>query len=188
MSEQPFRWLVLHVTKTAPGRPRIKRPVRERYRVTARLCRGRVIDLGCGEGHLAGELAKRGLEVVGLDRSTSKIEAARAAYPGLRLLVSDIRAPGLPDASFDTAVLAEVLEHVDETAGAEMLASAWRLLRPGGRLIVSVPNRDCIRHRNHVREFDQHGLKRMLAQLGRPRIVTDQPYKWLMAYVEKRHA
>jgi SAM-dependent methyltransferase len=186
-SEQPFRWLVMHVTKTEPGKPRIKRPVRERYRVTARLCRGRVVDLGCGEGHFAGVLAARGLEVVAVDRSASKIEAARACYPGVAFILSDIRRLDLPDASFDTAVLAEVLEHADEAAGDEILATAWRLLRPGGRLIVSVPNRDCVRHPNHVREFDRRGLKSMLAPFGRPRLVTDQPYKWLMMYVEKGH-
>jgi 2-polyprenyl-3-methyl-5-hydroxy-6-metoxy-1,4-benzoquinol methylase len=186
-TEQPLRWLMMHVGKPKEGKPQLSRALRERYRVTAKLCRGRVIDLGCGEGHLAGMLAGRGLQVVGVDVGTSKIESARTAYPAVRFILSDIRTLDLPDASFDTAVLAEVLEHVPDGPGDGILAVAWRLLKPGGRLIVSVPNRDCIAHPNHVREFDRRSLRRMLEPLGRPRLVTDQPYKWLMMYVEKRH-
>ena len=66
-----------------------------------------------------------------------------------------------------------------------MLVKAWKLLAPGGRLIVSVPNQDCVPHPNHVREFDRRSLKKVLGRWGRPRLITDQPYKWLMMTVEK---
>lgn len=184
-TDQPFRWLTMYVEK--PGRrPRLNRTRQARYRVTAKLCRGRTIDLGCGEGHLTRMISERGLDVLGVDISKEKIERAHQFYPELEFVLCDIARLELAEASFDTAVIAEVLEHVPEAQGQEMLDKAWRLLREGGRLIVSVPNQDCIPHPHHVREFDRRELKAMLRAYGRPRLVTDQPFKWLMMYVEKR--
>jgi 2-polyprenyl-3-methyl-5-hydroxy-6-metoxy-1,4-benzoquinol methylase len=185
LTEQPYRWLVMCVLKPGRQEERPKPSRRRRYGVTARLCRGRVIELGCGEGHLAGMIADRGHEVVGVDISRDKIALARRLYPAIEFFDQDIAQVGLADGSFDTAVLAEVLEHVHEDTGQVFLANAWRLLRPGGRLIVSVPNEDCIPHRNHVREFDRRSLRDLLRPLGSPRLVADQPYKWLLMHVDK---
>jgi 2-polyprenyl-3-methyl-5-hydroxy-6-metoxy-1,4-benzoquinol methylase len=185
-TDQPFRWLTMYVDKPRPHERRFHRTRHLRYRVTARLCRGKVIELGCGEGELSAMVCKRGHEVCGVDLSAEKIRRAREQHPEIPFIASDIRSLSLPDSSFDTAVLAEVLEHVDDAAGAEILAKAWALLKPRGRLIVSVPNEDCIPHPHHVRTFDRRGLKRLLAPLGRPRLVGDQPFKWLLMYVDKR--
>lgn len=185
-TDQPYRWLMMYVEKPRAGGRPPPRTRRDRYRATARLCRGRVLELGSGEGHLARTIRDRGHEVVAVDLSVRKIETARASYPEIEFLRCDILELDLPDASFDTVVLAEVLEHVDAEHGEAMLAQAWRLLRPRGRLIVSVPNEDCIPHRNHVREFDRRSLARLLRRWGRPRLVTEQPFQWLMMYVDKR--
>jgi 2-polyprenyl-3-methyl-5-hydroxy-6-metoxy-1,4-benzoquinol methylase len=127
----------------------------------------------------------RQLEVVGVDISGSKIARARELYPEILFIQSDVRDLALTEESFDSVVLAETLEHVPEEVGAQILSKAWSLLKPGGRLIVSVPNEDCIPHPNHVRQFDRSSLKRLLQPLGRPRLVTDQPYKWLLMYVDR---
>jgi 2-polyprenyl-3-methyl-5-hydroxy-6-metoxy-1,4-benzoquinol methylase len=183
--DQPYAWLCMVVKKEREGKKRLNRIQRDRYRVTARLCRGKVIELGCGEGYLASFISKRGLEVVGVDHSAAKIRRALEIHPHIQFAEGDIRDLGLPDQGFDTVVLAEVLEHIPEGPGAAMLATAWRLLKPGGRLVVSVPNEDCVPHHNHVREFDRRSLKRLLRPLGRARTVTDQPYRWLLMTVEK---
>lgn len=185
---QPYRWLTMRVMKRREGPRREPRSRFDRYRATVRLCRGRVIELGCGPGHLAGRIAARGHDTVGVDLNRPKIAAARLAYPHVEFHACDIAALDLPAESFDTAVMAEVLEHVDHDLGALFLTTAWQLLRPGGRLIVSVPNEDCIPHRNHVRTFDRRGLLSLLRPMGRPRLVREQPYKWLMAYVDKESA
>jgi len=186
VTAQPFRWLLAFVERPHGSRTSVPgRAPRARYRVTARLCRGRVLDLGCGRGYLAGMLHERGLEVVGVDLNAGKITAARRLHPGIRFLRSDIREVDLPDESFDTVVLGEVLEHVGEEVGAAILNRAARLLQPGGRLVVSVPNREFIPHANHVRTFDRWALKRLLQPIGPPRLVVDQPFQWLMMWVTK---
>lgn len=183
--DQPYRWLTMSVERPREGGRRPNRARRARYRATAHLCRGRVAELGCGEGHLARLIHERGHEVVGVDLAATKIAEARRLHPAIPFLQGDIRAVDLPDGHFDTVILAEVLEHVHDEPGAEILARAWRLLAPGGRLIVSVPNEDMIPHPHHVREFDRRSLRRLLEPLGRPRMVDRQPYQWLMMYVHK---
>ncbi len=184
VTEQPFRWLFAEVKKPRDGRPRRYSGRERRYRVTADLCRGKVIELGCGSGDLAKSIHDRGPDVVGVDINREKIQTARERYPEIQFIHSDIRDLDIADGEFDTVVLAEVLEHLPADSGAEILARAARLLRPGGRLIVSVPNEDAIPHPNHVRMFDREGLEKLLQPLGRPRLVCDQPFKWLMMYVE----
>lgn len=186
ITEQPYRWVAMYVEKRPPKREGAGYRARlERYGVTAELCRGRVVELGCGEGVLAAAIAGHGCEVVGVDLSERKIRAARVAHPHIHFLRSDIRELDLPAASFDTAVLAEVLEHVTEGPGEEILLAAWRLVKPGGRLVVSVPNEDCVPHRNHLRQFDRERLAETLRPFGHPDAVADQPFKWLLMHVEK---
>jgi hypothetical protein len=186
-TDQPFRWLVMYVDRPRPiARRGWSRARVDRYHATAQLCRGRVIELGCGEGHLAGVISDSGLEVVGVDHSARKIRQARVAYPSVAFVESDILALDASDGPFDTAVLAEVLEHVDEPTGAAMLAKAWSLLRPAGRLVVSVPNEGAVPHRHHIRRFNRRSLEALLRSFGRPVLVTDQPFRWLMAYVDKQ--
>jgi len=122
---------------------------------------------------------------MGIDLNREKIQAARNYYPEITFRKSDIRDLGADDEAFDTVVIAEVLEHVEEESGAAMLATAWRLLKPGGRLVVSVPNENYVPHANHVREFTRSSLRDLLKHLGKPRTITTQHLKWLMMVVEK---
>lgn len=182
-SNQPFRWLMMYVKKPRPNQLHVPVTVAERYAIIAELCRGRVIELGCGPGDLAAVIAGRGHDVVGIDISEAKIAKARRRYPGIEFVVDDAAA-FTTGACFDTAVLAEVLEHLDEATGARVLQNAVASLCAGGRLIVSVPNEKCIPHPNHIRTFEARTLRRLLQQFGKPTLVTDQPYKWLMMYVD----
>lgn len=103
----------------------------------------RYLDAGCGSGVLSDRLAETGATVVGVDGNAAAIEFARATFTRANLefrsgLVDEL---GLADASFDGIVFLEVIEHVTAAQAADVLATFHRLLRPGGRLVVSTPNR-----------------------------------------------
>lgn len=100
----------------------------------------RVLDAGCGSGPLSAGLREKGATVVGFDASTAMIQLARERLgPGADLRVADLGQP-LPyqDDTFDDVVASLVLHYLrDWTAP---LAELRRVLKPGGRLIVSVPH------------------------------------------------
>src|SRR3954451_16246483 len=67
----------------------------------------RILDLGCGTGHLTAKISEQGAEVVGIDRSTAMVEQAELLFPGLQFLVGDARdfvVSGPFDAVFSNAV------------------------------------------------------------------------------------
>jgi 2-polyprenyl-3-methyl-5-hydroxy-6-metoxy-1,4-benzoquinol methylase len=180
VSTQPLRWLIMTIDTNQPP----SRAAQGRYAIMARLCRGSVLELGCGPGHLCKAIADRNLPVSGVDKNAGKIAKARELYPEIPFTEGDILTLS-GEQRYDTVVLAEVLEHVAADAGQRMLARAWELVGPGGRLVVSVPNEDCVPHRNHLQQFDRKRLAALLRPLGRPRTVADQPFKWLLMYVDR---
>jgi SAM-dependent methyltransferase len=102
----------------------------------------RVLEVGCGPGHLSIRLARHGLEVTGLDLDPAMIARARANTDragnrgGRRpsFLVGDVAALAFPDRSFDLVVSTLSMHHwADPTAG---LTEIGRVLRPGGRALV----------------------------------------------------
>jgi SAM-dependent methyltransferase len=98
----------------------------------------RVLDVGCGAGRFVAALQAAGADPVGVELAEAALERARANAPGadLRLLADDGSIP-LGHASVDLVWCSEVLEHVADTA--HLLLEVRRVLRPGGRLLVTVP-------------------------------------------------
>src|SRR5215472_9284415 len=98
----------------------------------------RVLDVGCGEGRFAAELAQAGMTVVGVDVAEEPVRRARARHPclDLRIVPAEDRWP-LVDASFDVVWAGETIEHVADTGG--WLSEVRRVLRPGERLQMSTP-------------------------------------------------
>ena len=104
----------------------------------------RALDVGCGEGRFAAELAGAGLEVVAIDVAAEPLERARELHPELDLRLVDGEGTWpLPDASFDVVWAGEVIEHVADTAA--WLSEVRRSLRPGGRLLLSTPAHPLLR-------------------------------------------
>jgi|HubBroStandDraft_1064217.scaffolds.fasta_scaffold51390_5 SAM-dependent methyltransferase len=107
----------------------------------------RVLDVGCGPGLYAEELARRGAQVVGLDQSGEMVRLASQRVPAAEFRVHDLAEPltWLPEASFDLAVMPLVLHHLDDRTGA--LREVRRVLRPGGSLVLSThhPTADWLR-------------------------------------------
>ncbi len=95
------------------------------------------VDIGCGYGATARQLAVRyGAQVTGLTITAAQYRYAVAAtsQDNPRYFLRDWLVNGLPDASFDAAYAIESTEHMEDKAGA--FAEAFRVLRPGGRLVV----------------------------------------------------
>jgi SAM-dependent methyltransferase len=97
---------------------------------------GRTLDLGCGEGRLARDLAALGHDVVGVDASPTMIEAARAATPELELHLADAAALPFEEETFDLVVAFMSLQDVDDLDGA--VREAARVLRDEGRLCIAI--------------------------------------------------
>jgi 2-polyprenyl-6-hydroxyphenyl methylase/3-demethylubiquinone-9 3-methyltransferase len=98
----------------------------------------RVLDLGCGAGRFVAALAGAGADPVGVEIAEGALERARRNAPGaeLALLAPDGSLP-LPHRSVDLVWCSEVLEHVADAA--HLLVEVRRVLRPGGRVLVTVP-------------------------------------------------
>jgi len=98
----------------------------------------RVLALDCGPGVLARLLVDRGAQVVGVDMSHVAVQMAREKSIDAHQVDLDVDPLPFPDDSFDTVLSDSGIEHrfhVDRS-----LDEAVRVLRPGGRLIISLPN------------------------------------------------
>ena len=103
-------------------------------------CRGeRILDLGCGDGVLAAELASLGCEVIGVDASEMQVAAARKGGVDARVMAGE----ALPfrdefDAVFSNAALHWMLRPD------EVIAGVWRALRRGGRFVAEMGGHGCV--------------------------------------------
>lgn len=103
----------------------------------------RVLDVGCGSGVVAAEIARSGVaSCLGLDGNPDAIRFARQRFPLPNLsfqqqLVDEL---DLPDGSFDAVCCFELIEHIYPDQGLALLRSLARLVRPGGRLLLTTPN------------------------------------------------
>ncbi|WP_144901528.1 class I SAM-dependent methyltransferase [Halobellus captivus] len=95
----------------------------------------RVLDLGCGTGHLTHQLADAGADVVGIDRSAEMVETARESYPHLEFRRADARDFDVEE-PFDAVFSNAALHWIDEQdAVCEAVADA---LVPGGRFVAEL--------------------------------------------------
>lgn len=93
----------------------------------------RILDLGCGTGHLTQQIAACGAQVVGLDHSPQMIAAARTQFPELEFLVADARHFSFAE-PFDAIFSNAVLHWIHEADA--VIDCIARALRPGGRFVA----------------------------------------------------
>jgi len=145
----------------------------------------RVLDVGCGNGFIAGEFYKKGCRVVGLDLSEKGIDIARQTYPQARfeVLAADDRVlENLVEEPFDIVISTEVVEHLYDPRS--YAAGCFAALKPGGRVICSTPyhgylknlvlalsgkwdsHADPLWDGGHIKLWSQKTLSRLLIEAG----------------------
>jgi SAM-dependent methyltransferase len=97
---------------------------------------GRLVDVGCGRGDLGAYLTSRGWTVTGIEPSGTACQAARAR--GIDARQGTIETVELEAGAYDAAIFRHSLEHVTDPV--EALRRARAALRPGGLVLISVPN------------------------------------------------
>jgi SAM-dependent methyltransferase len=128
----------------------------------------RLLEIGCGTGHNLMMLREFGAaDAVEIDAAARAIASRRLGHP-----VMDAPLPaltGVPEGAYDLVALLDVLEHVDEDRAA--LASIAKRLRPGGRILVTVPAHpwmwsahDVVNH--HKRRYTKRTLRAVVAAAG----------------------
>jgi ubiquinone/menaquinone biosynthesis C-methylase UbiE len=129
----------------------------------------RVLDIGSGPGFLADEMAAEvGPDgaVHGVDPSESMLAIARRHETGVEYATGDALALPYEDATFDAAVATQVYEYVADMPAA--LAEAWRVLRPGGRLLILDTDWDAIVWHSSDRDRMQRVLEKWNDHLADP--------------------
>lgn len=97
----------------------------------------RMLDVGCGSGDILVLAAERGLQVTGVEFAPEAVAYAREAR-GLDVRQGTLEDARFEDASFDVVTMWHVLEHVPDPVGT--LREVRRVLKPGGAVVVQVPN------------------------------------------------
>jgi SAM-dependent methyltransferase len=127
----------------------------------------RILDAGCGTGQMLKHLEELG-DAIGIDTSTQALTFAQSR--GVKKLVQgSITDVPFPEATFDCIVVLDVIEHVEDDS--KILQSLHQVLKPGGRLIVTVPAykllwsaHDEINH--HKRRYTATHLRQLMEEAG----------------------
>jgi 2-polyprenyl-3-methyl-5-hydroxy-6-metoxy-1,4-benzoquinol methylase len=158
----------------APLAALLGRPCVER-RVLPWHGQGRLLDFGCGGGSFLERMHRQGWHVTGLDASAETVRRVGAEL-GVPVLTGSLPHPDLEPGTFDVVTMWHSLEHVHHPLA--ILREAHRLLAPGGRVIVAVPNIDSAAFRwfgpawfaldlpRHLTHFTPATLRAMLDRAG----------------------
>ena len=95
-----------------------------------------VLDVACGTGNQLQLLLKHHINVVGIDLSESMLHQCRQANPAATCLLQDGTAMAFQQASFDLVMISFALHECEWSVAADMLNEIYRVLKPGGRLLI----------------------------------------------------
>ncbi|WP_154677101.1 class I SAM-dependent methyltransferase [Parafrankia discariae] len=150
---------------------------------------GRVLDCGCGAGDNARLLRRQGWQVTGVTLDPAELVAATAECVATELADLSAGLPFAADGSFDLVLLSHILEHLVDPAA--LIAEARRVLAPGGRIAIALPNVAHFRQRaehllgrfeytktgvmdsTHVRFFTVDTARRLLETNGLAILASD---------------
>jgi SAM-dependent methyltransferase len=137
--------------------------------------RGRVLDIGCGPGHVGRFLTDLGLDVIGVDLSPAMIDVARRLNPEMTFEVSDMKRLEHDDGSVVGIVAFYSLIHIARADMPAVLTELRRALMPGGKLLIAVhggtgeiTSDDFLGHQTRFAAtlFERNELARLIGDAG----------------------
>ncbi len=161
--------LATRVLGLGPERERLAQAYLDRERP------GTLLDVGCGDGTFAAEMKRRGWNVRGTDFDPAAAARARSDHD-ISVDVGDLVQLAYEASSLDVVTARHVIEHVYDPV--EFAAECWRLLKPGGQLVLVTPNVGSLGHRHfgprwrgleqprHLHLFDPRSMRALLERAG----------------------
>lgn len=154
------------------------------YYFAATLTSGRVLEIGTGSGYGVEVIAPTSSEFVTIDKFESSVDLT--PYPNAKFVKANV--PPLPfeDESFDCVISFQVIEHIKDDA--KFISEVHRVLKKGGRVIISTPNIEMSLTRNpwHIREYTASEFSALLGgQFSKVEPMGVVGNKKIMEYYDK---
>jgi 2-polyprenyl-3-methyl-5-hydroxy-6-metoxy-1,4-benzoquinol methylase len=153
--------------------PLLKEIVGLEIMVLYRTKEGKLLDVGCGSGEFLANMKKLGWNVIGIEPDNEAAKAAQQQFK-LPVFIGTLREVGFDENYFDAITMHHVLEHMPDPI--EQLKECYRILKPGGRLIIVTPN---------IESFGHFVFKKSWRELDPPRHFFIFSLRTLQASVEK---
>ena len=135
---------------------------------------GRLLEVGCGSGRMLRLMKDHGWEVEGVDFDPAAVENARSK--GLDVRLGTLEDQNYPDDHFDAVTMSHLVEHVPDPL--QLLLESYRILKPGGRMVVVTPNNESLGHKmfgrdwrgleppRHLHVFNLASLRQLTSRAG----------------------
>ncbi len=132
------------------------------YNEAAKLIKGNVLEVGCGEGYGIAILAPKAEEYVAIDKFQTSLDQYEHQFPHLSFTQTSVPPLKYPDNHFDYIVSFQVIEHIEEDV--RLIEEMSRVLKPGGVMVMTTPNIKMSLTRNpwHIREYTVQELTNIL--------------------------
>lgn len=136
------------------------------YYLSLEYISGDILEVGCGEGRGVELLAPKADSFTGIDKIAPVIDHLKAKFPGnnfKQLVIPPFS--GLEDNSYDIVISFQVIEHIKNDL--DYLKEIHRVLKPGGRALITTPNIKMSLSRNpwHIREYTAEGLANLAGKV-----------------------
>lgn len=111
---------------------------------------GTLLEVGCGSGRFLNRMRNAGWNVEGIDFDPGAAAHVKRKY-GIHVSVGRLTDMQFPQAAYDVVAMSQVIEHVHDPLA--LLKECHRVLRPGGRLLITTPNAQSLAHRRYGRHW-----------------------------------